>query len=316
MRAAWAILLLAAPFAVFAVPGEVMVDLEGEAVAISYDAVGLEVRDAVIDRDATSVIFEVEVTGTPGMLTITMEREFLDAIEDGEDVDFVVIADAEVTDHEEVSTDDGSRVLQIELSAGIEDVEVIGRVFAMLDAGPEPRTEDAEPVDAEEPGDAADEDPEDVEVDEPADASVREPRTGTDGRDDMEGAGPETEELEDAGAAETRDDSDQGREAMADPRESACGPGTVLQDGVCVLELSCGAGTVLQDGVCVLDEACGPGTILRDGVCVLDNVRTPSGSGLGVGFIGGIMIALFVAVILWVISKIARDRSDGPHVYP
>ncbi len=38
---------------------------------------------------------------------------------------------------------------------------------------------------------------------------------------------------------------------MEEPK-TQCGPGTVLKNGVCVLEDKCGPGTVLQDGVCVL----------------------------------------------------------------
>jgi len=41
---------------------------------------------------------------------------------------------------------------------------------------------------------------------------------------------------------------------------------------------SCGAGTVLRDGVCVLDK-CGAGTVLKNGVCVLEQTSQPNGGG-------------------------------------
>ena len=53
----------------------------------------------------------------------------------------------------------------------------------------------------------------------------------------------------------------------------------------------CGPGTILKDGVCVLDETCGPGTILKNGVCVIESAPTPTfspkalGKELGIGII-------------------------------
>ena len=44
-------------------------------------------------------------------------------------------------------------------------------------------------------------------------------------------------------------------------------------------ETSCGAGTVLKNGVCVL-EKCGPGTILKNGVCVPDSTKSTGGGCL------------------------------------
>ena len=38
----------------------------------------------------------------------------------------------------------------------------------------------------------------------------------------------------------------------------------------------CGPGTVLENNVCVLDERCGPGTVLENNVCVLDSSSTPN----------------------------------------
>jgi len=72
----------------------------------------------------------------------------------------------------------------------------------------------------------------------------------------------------------------------------------------------CGPGTVLQNGACVLDERCGPGTVLKDGACVLES--TPKSSetsvkGMGKELITGIVAALGIAgvigIILGLISK-------------
>jgi len=78
----------------------------------------------------------------------------------------------------------------------------------------------------------------------------------------------------------------------------------------------CGSGTILKDGVCVLDERCGPGTVLKDGACVLES--TPDSSetsvkGLGKELIIGIVTALVIAgiivIILGIISKASKSKD-------
>ncbi len=107
-------------------------------------------------------------------------------------------------------------------------------------------------------------------------------------------------------------------EPPVDEPGSQCGPGTILVDGVCVLESEagterqCGPGTVLVDGVCVLDESCGPGTILVDGVCVLEKTENrPAGNyrdlawGIGVAFV----ISFVLMVILRLMGGVGRGSS-------
>ncbi len=120
-----------------------------------------------------------------------------------------------------------------------------------------------------------------------------------------------------------------------------CGPGTVLQDGVCVLatpveeipevpieepteqapveetpEVSqCGPGTVLKDGECVLDQTCGEGTVLQDGQCVLDtSVPAPTvskgqGTQLAIGIVGAFVVAFIIMIVLWAIGKAGRSKN-------
>ena len=81
----------------------------------------------------------------------------------------------------------------------------------------------------------------------------------------------------------------------------------------------CGPGTVLQDGVCVLDERCGPGTILQDGVCVLVestpapsggiSVETGSGKELIIGVVAAFIVAGAVGIILAIISRASKRRD-------
>lgn len=119
------------------------------------------------------------------------------------------------------------------------------------------------------------------------------------------------------------------------PEELTCGPGTVLDNGVCVLEqaeqeeesdmppaetpqdtMTCGPGTVLKDGTCVLDKTCGLGTILSNGVCVLDQSSAPQASASkGMGFdlvmpvVAAFVIAFVIMMILWAIGKAGRRKN-------
>lgn len=111
--------------------------------------------------------------------------------------------------------------------------------------------------------------------------------------------------------------------------EPACGAGTVLKDGMCVVEVVtpppaqpeppveesvCGPGTVLKDGACVIDTSCGPGTVMVDGQCVLDTTpRQEPRKGmtfeLVVSVIAAFIIALIVMAILWGIGRAGRKKN-------
>jgi len=77
----------------------------------------------------------------------------------------------------------------------------------------------------------------------------------------------------------------------------------------------CGPGTILENGACILDERCGPGTILEDGVCVLEStsqstpqsssVSIPKGMGseLVIGTIAAFGVAAAIGIILALISR-------------
>jgi hypothetical protein len=77
-----------------------------------------------------------------------------------------------------------------------------------------------------------------------------------------------------------------------------CGPGTVLKDGVCVLEETCGTGTHLEDGVCVLDEK--SSTTERP---PFNQLIYGAGAGFGIAFI--------VMIFLWLIGKGTRQKATA-----
>jgi hypothetical protein len=212
-------------------------------------------------------------------LEITLERSFFDSQTDGEDDEFLVLADGFDTSFDETKTDT-ARILTIDVPEGTNSLDIIS--FGTTNFG-------------------SAEIPEEVPEEEPVEETPTEEPEGT----------PEESEMQ-------------------------CGPGTILQDGVCVLEteepveetpteepegtpeeseMQCGPGTILQDGVCVLDETCGPGTILQDGVCVLAEAPQPTGTSRGgafqmmYGLVAAFVIAFIVMIILWTIGRAGRKKN-------
>ena len=84
----------------------------------------------------------------------------------------------------------------------------------------------------------------------------------------------------------------------------------------------CGPGTILEDGFCVLDERCGPGTILEDGVCVLASTsNTPTAysspstnntslGGMGKELLIGIVAAFVIAGALGLLVALMAKASN------
>lgn len=149
------------------------------------------------------------------------------------------------------------------------------------------------------------------------------------------GSGPIASEPEDTPPAEVPEETtpqDVPENTPAETPEMTCGPGTVLDNGVCVLEpakeetvtppaetpqndMTCGPGTVLKDGACVLDETCGAGTILKDGVCVLEESAPQTTPSRGMGFelimpvVAAFVIAFIIMLVLWAIGRAGRNKN-------
>jgi len=244
-------LVILSPAYAFAAPGTIAVDLDGTSVDVSYDADGVEVVSVQSDLEFISLLFQVEVTGSPGILEITLDRNFLDATFEGVDDEFFIITDGfDEPPFEEVETTSELRTLRIELVPGTEELEIFGTVFGEPESAPEEVPEEPEPV-----------------VDEPEEVPEE----------------PETviEEPE---------------ETMEEPK-TQCGPGTVLKNGVCVLESKCGPGTVLQDGVCVVTAS--PST---SSSIVSRDLIVGGGAALG--------IALLLIIIFAAIGRANRSKNS------
>ncbi len=236
------------------------VNVEGNSYSIDYNADGLTVNNVEPDLDFISLIFSVDVTSSPGTLEVTFERSFFDSIYQGSDDAFIVLADGDEPSYSETETTATSRTLSITLPSGTEEVEIIGTVFASPQPEPEP-----EPTPEPEPEPEPEPKPEPTPQPKPEEKPQPKPE---------EKPTPKPEEK---------------------PR-TECGPGTIL-----------------KDGVCVLDQRCGPGTVLEDGVCVVVSTPQPtaSPSGMGKELVYGIIAAFVVAGIVGIILALMSKASKS-----
>jgi hypothetical protein len=66
----------------------------------------------------------------------------------------------------------------------------------------------------------------------------------------------------------------------------------------------------------VLDERCGPGTVLEDGACVLDSTPKSSETSVKIdsreliaGTVTALVIALIIIIILGIMSKASKSKN-------
>ena len=171
---------------------------------IVYTGNNVVLKSATADLDFISLIFETEVSDSDGDVTITFQREFFDAKLGYSDDDFFILSDGDEIEFAEVKTDE-SRTLLFSLSAGTEEIEIIGTILAnnsfLIEQ--EQKAQDSA-VQAQADAEAA------VQAQADAEAAVQ-----AQAQADAEAKNAEEEKL--------------------DKLMNACGDGTIYENGECVL---------------------------------------------------------------------------------
>ena len=174
------------------------VDVDGTPFDLEYDATGMTVSGIEADAESFSLFLTVDVTETNGTLDVTIERSFFDSVFEGLDDEFFVLSDGDFANFDETETSSSSRILNIEVPFGTDEIEIIGSVF----------------------GDSAIVVP-DTSEDDAADAAAA--KAAADAAAAKAAA--------DAAAAKAAADA-----AADNTSATQCGPGTVLKNGACVLD--------------------------------------------------------------------------------
>ena len=174
-----------------------------------YTGNNVVLKSATADLDFISLIFETEVTGTEGDITITFQRAFFDAKIGYSDDDFFILSDGDEIEFEEIK-DDVSRNLSFTLSAGTEEIEIIGTILAdnsFLEEQQEQAEQEVKDKEAAEKAAAA--------IDEATKAAAE------------KAAAEATEKAE--------EESKLAEEQRLEKLMNSCGDGTVFENGECVL---------------------------------------------------------------------------------
>jgi len=114
-------------------PQQISVDIRGKQYYLSYTAENVSINEVIADLDFISLVFDLEVM-RDGVLTINFERDFFGSTFEGKDDDFIVLANGDEVHHIETSNLK-TRILQIDLPSGTEELEIIGSYF--IDNTPE-----------------------------------------------------------------------------------------------------------------------------------------------------------------------------------
>ena len=107
----------------------VSTEIDDTSYDIDYNANNVVLKSVTADLDFISLIFETEVSGSEGDVSITFQRDFFDAKLGYSDDDFFILSDGDEIEFEEVKTDE-YRTLSFSLSAGTEEIEIIGTILA------------------------------------------------------------------------------------------------------------------------------------------------------------------------------------------
>lgn len=84
-----------------------------------------EVKNIIIDKPFNAIIIEL-VANDDGELTIQLPRTLIDAKNNGEDTEFIIVKDLEIIKYEEIDNNADYRTLRIDIPAGTTSIEIVG----------------------------------------------------------------------------------------------------------------------------------------------------------------------------------------------
>ena len=191
----------------------ITIEIDNITYDIDYTGNNIILKSATADLDFISLIFETEVSDVGGDVSITFQRDFFDA-KIGTEIDdeFFILSDGDEIKFEETKTDE-SRTILFSLSAGTEEVEIIGTILAnnsfLLEQQAEQEIEDKETA-------------------EKAAAAIAKAK-----QEAAEKAAYEKAAAEAATKAEEK--SKLAEEQRLEKLMNSCGDGTIYENGECIL---------------------------------------------------------------------------------
>ena len=192
----------------------VSTEIDDTSYDIDYNANNVVLKSVTADLDFISLIFETEVSGSEGDVSITFQRDFFDAKLGYSDDDFFILSDGDEIEFEEVKTDE-YRTLSFSLSAGTEEIEIIGTILANNSFLIEQEQQDAE---------AAAQAQVDADAKAQAEAAAK-----------AQAEADAQAEAEAAAKAQAEADAKNAEEEKIENMMNTCGDGTVYENGECVL---------------------------------------------------------------------------------
>ena len=192
----------------------VSTEIDDTSYDIDYNANNVVLKSVTADLDFISLIFETEVSGSEGDVSITFQRDFFDAKLGYSDDDFFILSDGDEIEFEEVKTDE-YRTLSFSLSAGTEEIEIIGTILANNSFLIEQEQQDADDA-AKAQAEAAAQAEAEAAAKAQAEADAQ-------------------AEAEAAAKAQAEADAKNAEEEKIENMMNTCGDGTVYENGECVL---------------------------------------------------------------------------------
>ena len=195
----------------------VSTEIDNASYDIDYNANNVVLKSVTADLDFISLIFETEVSGSEGDVSITFQRDFFDAKLGYSDDDFFILSDGDEIEFEEIKNDE-SRTLSFSLSAGTEEIEIIGTILANNSFLIEQEQQEQQDADAAEKAQA--------EADAQAEAEAAEK---------AQAESDAKAQAEADAKAQAEADAKNAEEEKIENMMNTCGDGTVYENGECIL---------------------------------------------------------------------------------